>query len=132
MKGIPTSVRRGLSVGSKLVCADNSGAKILQIISVRGFKGRRRTKPMVGLGGEVKCRVYKGNEKVRHEMFRAVIVRQKKECRRADGMTIHFEDNAAVLLDERGDTKGTLIKGPVAKEAVIRFPSVGKVASIVV
>ena len=88
MKGIATGVRRGLSVGSKLVCADNSGAKILQVISVRGFKGKRRSKPMAGLGGEIKCRVYKGNEKVRHEILRAVIIRQRKECRRANGMMI--------------------------------------------
>ncbi len=132
MKALASSITRGLSVGSYLTCADNSGAKELQIISVRGYKGKRRTKPRAGVAGAVKCRVSKGNEKVRHEMFLAVIIRQRKEFRRQDGMRISFEDNAAVLVDEKFMPRGTIIKGPVAREVVSRFQSIGKVASQVV
>ncbi|MCK4531822.1 MAG: uL14 family ribosomal protein, partial [Candidatus Aenigmarchaeota archaeon] len=76
--------------------------------------------------------VYSGTEKVRHQIFRAVVVRQKKEFRRPDGMRVQFEDNAAVIIDEKNDPKGSQIKGPIAKEVVERFPTVGKIATIVV
>jgi large subunit ribosomal protein L14 len=132
MKAISSSVVKCLSIGSRLTCADNSGAKILQIISVMGYKGRRRKRASGGVGSYVTCRVFKGNEKVRHEVFKAVIIRQRKEYRRPNGMWISFEDNAAVIINEKGEPKGTLIKGPVAKEAIERFALVGKIASIVV
>ena len=132
MKGISTKVTKGLPVGATLVCADNSGAKELQIISVRGYKGKRRTKPSAGVASQVSCKVLKGSEKVRHEVHRAVIIRQKREYRRSDGMRISFEDNAAVIVNEKFEPAGSLIKGPVAKEVVERFPALGKIASIVV
>ncbi len=133
MKGISSKVTKNLLVGSRMNCADNSGAKELEIISVRGFKGKRRTKPHAGVASLVRCRVRRGNEKVRHEIFHAVIIRQRKEYRRPDGMRISFEDNAAVIVtDEKGEPKGTLIRGPVAKEVVERFPIIGKQASIIV
>ena len=65
-------------------------------------------------------------------MFRAVIIRQRKEYRRPSGMRVSFEDNAAVLVDDKNEPKGSLIKGPVAKEVVERFPTISKVASIIV
>ena len=132
MKAISAKVTKTLMPGSKLVCTDNSGAKIVQIISVKGFKGKRRTKPHAGVASFVNCRVYRGNEKVRKEVHKAVIVRQKKEYRRPDGMRVQFEDNAAVLVDDKGEPKGTIVKGPIAKEVVERFPGIGKLASIVV
>ncbi len=132
MKAISSKVTKCLPIGAKLTCADNSGAKELQIISVFGFKGRWRMRATGGVGSYISCRVFKGNEKVRHEVFRAVIIRQKKEFRRPNGMTIAFEDNAAVIVNEKGEPKGTLVKGPVAKEAIDRFPLVGKISSIVV
>lgn len=132
MKAISSKIVYGLSTKSLINCVDNSGAKILEIINVRGFKGKRGTKPKAGVGSMVFCRVYSGTEKVRNQMWRAVIVRQKKEFRRPDGMRIQFEDNAAVIIDEKGEPKGSQIKGPVAKEAVERFPAVGKIATIVV
>lgn len=132
MKAISSRMTKGLMTGSKLVCADNSGAKILQIISVKGYKGTRRTKPKAGVANHVNVRIYRGNEKVRKQVHKAVIVRQKKEYRRADGTRIAFEDNAAVLLDDKGDPKGTVVKGPIAREVVERFPIIGKLASAVV
>ena len=132
MKAISSKVTRGFSTKSLLKCADNTGAKVLEIISVKGFKGKRRSKPRAGVASLVWCRVYTGTEKVRHEVHRAVIIRQKKEYMRPNGMRIQFEDNAAVIIDEKGDPKGSQIKGPVAKEVVERFPTVGKIATIVV
>ena len=121
-----------LMVGSKMTCADNTGAKILQIISVRGYKGKRRTKPHAGVGSIVTCRVYKGTEKVRHQMFKAVIIRQRKEYRRPNGLRVKFEDNAAVIVNDDFEPQGTMVKGPVAREAIERFPVVGKIAGQVV
>jgi len=63
----------------------------------------------------------------------AVIVRQKKEYARTNGDRIKFADNALVVLkDEKGNPKGTLIKGPVAKEAADRYPGISKLAQIIV
>ena len=132
MKAISSRVVKSLMPRTVMKCIDNSGAKMLEIISVKGFKGNRRAKPKAGVGSLVFCKVKAGNEKVRHEVLRAVIVRQRKEYKRPDGIRVQFEDNAAVVVDDKGDPKGTQIKGPVAKEAVERFPTIGKIASIVV
>jgi large subunit ribosomal protein L14 len=132
MKAISSRTGKALQVGSVLKCADNSGAKVLEIISVRGYKGVRRTRPSAGVADIVMCRVKSGTEKVRHQVFKAVIVRQKLEYRRADGVRIEFEENAAVLVNDKFDPTGSLIKGPVAKEVVDRFKTIGKVANIIV
>lgn len=67
-----------------------------------------------------------------HEVVRALIVRQKKEFLRRNGLRVRFEDNAAIIINEKGEPKGTRIKGPIAKETVERFSMVGKIASVVV
>lgn len=132
MKAISSRTGKALQVGSRLKCVDNSGAKVLRIISVRGYKGIRRARPSAGVADLVMCKVESGNEKVRHQVFKAVIVRQKKEFRRPDGMRIEFEENAAVLVNDKYDPTGSMIKGPVAKEVVQRFKTIGKVSSIIV
>lgn len=132
MKAISAKITKALPVGATLICADNTGAKVLEIISVRGYKGKRRTKPSAGVASLVSCKVLKGTQKVMHEVHKAVIIRQKKEYRRPNGIRISFEDNAAVLVNDKFEPKGTLIKGPVAKEVVERFPAIGKIASIIV
>ncbi|HII89284.1 TPA: 50S ribosomal protein L14, partial [Candidatus Woesearchaeota archaeon] len=59
--------------------------------------------------------------------------RQKKEYRRPDGMRIKFQDNSIVILkDDKGNPKGTIFKGPIAKEACDRWPPIAKIASIIV
>jgi large subunit ribosomal protein L14 len=76
--------------------------------------------------------VKRGRPDMRKQVVFAIIVRQKKEYRRPDGIRVKFEDNAAVVLkDEKGTPKGTLLKGPVAKEAAERWPGVSKIASII-
>jgi large subunit ribosomal protein L14 len=132
MKAIPSNITKALPVGAKMVCVDNSGAKVVQIISVRGFKGKRRTTPAAGVAGIVNVKVLRGEQKVRHEVHRAVIIRQTRPFRRPDGMRVSFEDNACVLVNDNLEPKGSLIKGPVPKEVVQRFQLIGKISRMVV
>ncbi|MEM0480770.1 MAG: 50S ribosomal protein L14 [Candidatus Aenigmatarchaeota archaeon] len=132
MKGITSRITKALNVGSYLVCADNTGARVLKIIAVRTYKGKRKRIPKAGLADMVKVSVVDGDPKVKKQLFWAVIIRQRKEIRRANGLRVKFEDNAAILVNEEGEPRGTEIKGPVAKEVVERFSAIGKIASIVV
>jgi len=100
---------------SRLAVADNSGAKEVLCIRVLGGSGRR----YAGIGDEivvsVKAALPNGNIK-KGTVSRAVVVRTKKELRRKDGSYIRFDENAAVLLNESGEPRGTRIFGPVARE----------------
>lgn len=95
--------------------ADNSGAKKILCIQVKGGSFRR-----VGSIGDIIVASVKEampNSNVsKGDVIRAVIVRTKKEVRRKDGSYVRFDDNAAVLIDNNGDPKGTRIFGPVARE----------------
>jgi len=132
MKPIRASITKALNVGSNLTCADNTGAKVMQIIAVFGYKGVKRRQPKAGVGDMIKCTVKQGDVKIRKQMVNAVIIRQKAEYRRLDGLRVSFEDNAAVIVDDTGSPKATEIKGPVAKEAVERFSGIGKISSMVI
>jgi len=133
MKAVKANVVKGLPVGANIPTCDNSGAKLIEIISVKGYKGVKRRKPSAGVGDVVRAAVKKGRPDMMKQMVYAVIVRQKKEYRRPNGMRIKFEDNAAVVLkDEKGNPKGTIFKGPIAKEATEKWPGVAKVASIII
>jgi large subunit ribosomal protein L14 len=123
---------KSIQTGTVLKCADNSGANLLEVISVMGFKGKRRAKPTAGIADVVICRVSSGTEKVRHQVFKVVVVRQKKEFRRPDSMRVQFDDNAGVLVNDKFDPTATMIKGPIAREVVERFKTVGKIASLIV
>jgi large subunit ribosomal protein L14 len=130
MKPIKSRITRGLTLKSVLNCIDNSGAKKLSIITRKGYKGVRGRIPKAGVGDVVVCSVVKGNEKTRHKVVYAVIVRQTKEYRRADGLRVKFEDNAAVLVNPKTfDPQGTEIRGVVAREAIERFTTIGKISS---
>ena len=100
---------------SRLKVADNTGAKELLTIRVLGGSGRR----YAGLGdvivATVKDAIPGGNVK-KGDVVKAVIVRTKKETRRADGSYIKFDENAAVILKNDGDPRGTRIFGPVGRE----------------
>lgn len=132
MKPVKARIRKGVATGSMLVCADNTGAKTMEIISVFGYKGVKRRKPKAGVADVVKCAVKTGDVKIRHQMVDAVIIRQRAPYHRANGLRVCFEDNAAVLVTDKREARGTRIRGPVAKEAVERFSSIGKIASTVV
>jgi large subunit ribosomal protein L14 len=133
MQSIKASVTRGLQIGSWIPTCDNSGASMLKIVSVKKVKTSKKRTPSCGVGDLVLAAVKKGKPEMRKQVVFAVIVRQKKEYRRLDGMRVSFEDNAAVVLkDDKGNPKGTIFKGPIAKEAASRWPPVSKVASIII
>jgi len=101
---------------SRLVIADNTGARELLVIQVVG--GTRRRYGYVGdiVVGTVKAATPQASVK-KSEIVKAVIVRTSKPYRRLDGSTIRFDDNAAVILDNDGvNPRGTRIFGPVARE----------------
>ena len=133
MRAVSARVTRALSHGSKVETCDNSGAKVIRIVSIKHFKGVAGRKPSCGVGSLVLASVKKGTPDMRKQVVFAVIVRQKKEYRRATGERIKFEDNAAVVLkDEKGNPKGTIFKGAIAREAAERWPAIAKVASVTV
>jgi len=133
MKAVDARVTRGLLHGSCIETCDNSGAKIVKIISVKKYKGVKGRVPSAGVGDLVMVSVIKGRPDIRKQVVPAVIVRQRRPYRRRDGMHIKFEDNAIVILkDEQGNPKGTIFKGPIAKEATQRWPGIAKVAKIIV
>lgn len=133
MQANKARVTRGLQVGTRVPTCDNSGAKLLKIVSIKKMKTAKRRAPSCGVGDIVLAAVKKGKPEMRKQVVFAVIVRQKKEYRRPDGMRIKYEDNAAVVLkDDKGNPKGTILKGPIAKEAAARWPGVAKIASIIV
>lgn len=133
MKAVSAKVTKALNVGASLICADNSGAKELELVAVKGYSGVKRRQPKCGVGDVIICSVKKGDEKIRKELVEAVVIRQRREYRRGDGMRVKFDDNAAVLMTMKTkEPRGTEIRGPVAREAVQRFTTIGKIASIVI
>ncbi len=132
MKAISARATRGLNLGANMVAADNSGAKIVRLVSVKGGKGKKGRQGCAKIADWVKVSVRKGIPDMKGKVFDAVLIRQKKPYRRLNGERIAFEDNAvAILKDEKGNPKGTQIKGPVAREVMERWPTVAKIAAIV-
>jgi len=123
---------RGITTGTELVCADNSGAKVIEMISVEGYRGRIRRYPRATLGNVITASVKVGNPEMRRQIVKAIVVRQRMPARRPDGMRLLFEDNAAVILTPDGDPKGTEVHGPVAKEAAERIVKLAGMAMMVV
>ncbi len=133
MKTISAKATRALNIGSKVIACDNSGAKIVKIVSVKRAKGRKRRQVSAKIADWVKVSVRKGKPDVKGKVFDAVIVRVKRPYRRLTGERICFTDNAVALLkDEKGNPKGTQIKGPIAREVSERWKEVARIASIVV
>jgi large subunit ribosomal protein L14 len=132
MKAKQSRTPRALNVGTRLACVDNTGARQVQIVSVDGYHGVRRRQPKLGLGDLATVTVKKGTPDMRRKLEKAVVIRQKKEIRRPDGLRVVFEDNAVVIVNEKNEPKGTEIKGPVAREVAERFPKIGSLATIIV
>lgn len=112
----------GLPVGAIMNCADNSGARNLYIISVKGIGARLNRLPAGGVGDMVMATVKKGKPELRKKVHPAVIVRQSKPWKRFDGVFLYFEDNAGVIVNPKGEMKGSAITGPVGKEAAELWP----------
>ncbi len=131
MIGLTATPTKSLTIGTTLICDDNSGAKMVAIIGVKGYHGRLRSYPKAGVGDIVIVAVKKGKPEMVKKKEKAVIIRQRKEFRRG-AQRVKFEDNACVLIDDAGLPKGTEIKGCVAREIAERFPKVVGIASSVV
>ncbi len=100
---------------SRLTVADNTGAKKAMVIQVMGGSLHRYG----SIGDIIKITVkdaLPGGTVKKGEMAKAVIVRTRKEVRRKDGSYIRFDDNAAVIIDDKGEPKGTRVFGPVGRE----------------
>jgi large subunit ribosomal protein L14 len=132
MKAKQSRTPRAIATGTRLVCADNTGARIVQIVSVDRYHGVRRRQPKLGLADMATVTVKKGTPEMRRKLVKAVVIRQKKEIRRINSLRLSFEDNAVVITNERGEPRGTEIKGPVAREVAERFPKIGSMATIIV
>ena len=112
---------------SRLVVADNTGAKEVMCIKVLGGTRRR----FASLGDVIICSVKSvipGSEVKKKAIVRAVIVRTKQPCRRPDGSYIRFDSNAVVLVDKDSNPRGTRIFGAVARE--LREKSFTKIVSL--
>ncbi|XP_066220437.1 large ribosomal subunit protein uL14 isoform X1 [Saccopteryx leptura] len=154
--GAKFRISLGLPVGAVINCADNTGAKNLYIISVKGIKGRLNRLPAAGVGDMVMATVKKGKPELRKKgicgktqydqdpghthgggyvhmytnscrfslVHPAVVIRQRKSYRRKDGVFLYFEDNAGVIVNNKGEMKGSAITGPVAKECADLWPRI--------
>ena len=132
MKGTAGRQIRGLPLGATMPCADNSGAKIVSLIDVKAWHGVARRIPAAGVGDMFIASVKKGTPEMRSKVVYAVVIRQRRPYRRADGTMVQFEENAAVLVTPEGEVRGSEIKGPVAREAAERWPRIAAISSTIV
>ena len=129
MKAIKAKITRALHIGTLLLATDNSGARIVKIVSVKRGKSKKKRQQYAKLADWVKVSVRAGKPDMKGEVFDAVVVRQKRSYKRKTGERVCFEDNAVVLLkDEKGNPKGTQVKGVVAREIQERWAQVAKIA----
>jgi len=132
MKAVSARITDGLTIGSVVEVADNSGARIARIVSVVGGKTRKGRYQTARVASWVKVSVRAGDPKMKGQVFDAVVIRQKRVWQRNTGERVGFSDNAVALLkDDKGNPKGTQIKGPVAREVQERWKEVAKLATIV-
>ena len=112
---------------SRLTVADNSGAK--EVLCIRVLGGSKKRYATVGdkIVVSIKSALPSGEDK-KGTVSKAVIVRTKKEIRRADGSYIRFDDNAVVLLNNVNEVRGTRIFGPVARELREKFMKIVSLA----
>ncbi len=116
-----------IQLGSNLTIADNSGAKVAKVIGIPGYSHPK----FAGLGQIVRVAIQKAlpNSGVkRHEVLTAVIVRVCKEQKRKDSSYIRFDDNAAVIIDNKKNPVSTRIFGPIARE--LKEKGFDKIASL--
>ncbi len=113
---------------TRLKVADNTGAKEIMCIRILGGSWRRSAAVGDVIIGSVKTAVPGGGVVKKGDVVKAVIVRTKKAIRRPDGSYIKFDDNAAVIIDDAKQPRGTRIYGPVARE--IRDRDYLKIASL--
>jgi len=121
----------GLPVAAVMNCADNTGAKNLYIMAVHGYGARLNRFPAAAPGDMVMATVKKGKPDLRKKVMPAVVVRQRKPWRRKEGIVVYFEDNAGVIVNIKGEMKGSAITGPVAKECAEIWPRIASAANTI-
>merc|ERR1719488_132747 len=122
--GIKYRISCGLPVACVMNCADNTGAKNLYVIAVTMIGARLNRLPSGSVGELFLASVKRGKPELRKKVLPAVIIRQRKAYRRREGYYIYFEDNAGVIVNNRGEMKGSGISGPVAKECADLWPKI--------
>jgi len=127
-RGAKLKMTLGCNVACTMNCADNSGARNLYMIAAKGVGARLNRLPKAGPGDMILASVKKGKPELRKKVLHAVIVRQKKAWRRKDGVFIYFEDNAGVIVNEKGEMKGSQVTGPIAKECAEIWPKIASAA----
>ncbi|HLC54842.1 MAG TPA: uL14 family ribosomal protein [Candidatus Nanoarchaeia archaeon] len=132
MKAVAARITRGLNIGSNLLASDNSGARIVRITGVKHGKSRKGRQQTARVGDYVKVSVQAGKPDMIGIVFDAIVIRQRKSYRRLTGEHVMFEDNAVALMkDDKGNPKGTQIKGVMAREAADRWSVAAKIAQFV-
>ncbi len=134
MNGLKYKMTKKLHIGSVLKIIDNSGASKVRIIGVKHYGGVKNRYPKAGIGDIVICSVIAGKPELKHTLIPVVIVQQRGSFKRSDGLTVRFYDNAGIVLKDikEGEPKGSVIKEPIAKEAIDRFIKIGKIAKVVI
>merc|ERR1739844_318694 len=122
--GIKLKITNSLPVASVMNCADNTGAKNLYMIACTGIGAKLNRFPSGSVGDMFLASVKKGKPELRKKVIPAVIVRQRKSIRRREGHFLYFEDNAGVIVNNKGEMKGSGITGPVAKECSDLWPKI--------
>ncbi|GME77177.1 unnamed protein product [Ambrosiozyma monospora] len=134
LSDIDKSTRNSLALptGAIMNCADNSGARNLYVLAVKGTGARLSRLPAASAGDMVMATVKKGKPELRKKVMPAIVIRQAKTWRRKDGVFLYFEDNAGVIVNPKGEMKGSAITGPVAKECADLWPRIASNSGVVV
>ena len=132
MQGVKLKMALGLPVSALINCADNSGAKNLYIFAAKKIQAALNRLPAASVGDMVLCTVKKGKPDLKKKVLYGVIVRQRKPWRRRDGYFIYFQDNAGVIISNKGEMKGSSILGPIAKECADLWPKLAAASESVV
>ncbi|XP_057954937.1 large ribosomal subunit protein uL14-like [Malania oleifera] len=122
----------GWLVAATVNCVDKIGAKNVYIISVKGIKCRLNRLPSACVGDMVMAIVKKGKPDLCKKVMPVVIVFQRKPWRRKDGVYMYFEDNAGVIMNPKGEMKGSAITGPIGKECADLWPRITSAANAIV
>merc|ERR1712098_531372 len=101
-------------------------------MGVKGIKGRLNRLPAAGVGDMIVVSCKKGKPDLRKKVMQGVVIRQRKLYKRKDGVFIYFEDNAGVIVNEKGEMKGSAITGPVGKECADLWPRIASAAGTIV
>lgn len=116
MTGNKLKMALGLPSYALINCADNTGAKNIFVISTAHTSSSLNRLPTASVGDLIACSVKKGKPELKKKVLQAVVIRQRKPWRRVDGTFVYFQDNAAVIVTNKGEMKGSIITGPIAKE----------------